>query len=334
MPSTTTPKILSFRTVVQSLLGSTHRFGFLGVHGVQLAPGATYTEPGNLVQSLAEEAKSGQFRRFEAFEKAVDGFTDQFGVYHAPSLAILELPTPVLFDTTTHLPMRLTLINGTLGVAPLDYGVQALTGQFYPISGGFKAVTFASLVFDQPVAGFSIAKVAMTRGGSGVTLTGASVSTKDNLTWDLKIPTALTKVAGNYVLTVAHTSSGITGPANNVLSADVVATWTKTLLTGSFATIAGGTTAVASAVLTFSSAVTGFAVGKLALTLGGTPVTPLTGVTVTSLDNGITWNVAGLAASTAANGTYILKVTAASSGIIDSDGNVLSADVSATWVKS
>jgi hypothetical protein len=92
-------------------------------------------------------------------------------------------------------------------------------------------------------------------------------------------------------------------------------------------------TALSSAAIVFSEPVSGFDVADLSLTRNGAAV-PLTGVTIGG--SGASYTVDGLAALTNADGTYVLTLTAAGSGIQDLGTPVgsLFGDASVSWVRS
>jgi hypothetical protein len=85
------------------------------------------------------------------------------------------------------------------------------------------AVTFT---FSKPVVGFDLADLSLTRGGAGVSLAGATVTTADNVTFVVGPLAAATAPAGSYVLTLAAAGSGIVDAAGNPLAAGTAAAFT------------------------------------------------------------------------------------------------------------
>jgi hypothetical protein len=205
-------------TTVQNLTGKAHSFGFLGAHGRRLAANEQYSEYGNLLQKVASRFPWSR-RRSEALERALLG----------SRLAIISTPIGVVKDATTGNSKMLTLTNGTLGVADTCFPAfkGTLTGAFTAIGAQVAAIATATITFTAPVSGFSVADVAMTRGGSPVTLTGVTVSTTDNKVFTINGLTSLTGTNGNYVITVASAGSGIVDIYNNALSANATVSWTK-----------------------------------------------------------------------------------------------------------
>ena len=88
-------------------------------------------------------------------------------------------------------------------------------------------------------------------------------------------------------------------------------------------------TPVGSVAITFSKPVTGFGVGDLTLTRGGTPVS-LASATLTSTD-GQRFTLGSLGAATATEGAYTLSFTAAGAGVVDAAGQTLTQNATATW---
>ncbi len=114
------------------------------------------------------------------------------------------------------------------------------------------------------------------------------------------------------------------GPAAAALSADIVDV-----------TPDPRTTAVASIVVSFNRAVSGFDVADLTLTRNGSPVS-LAGATLTPSLDRRTWTVAGgvLVQATNATGSYRLALVAAGSGIIDASGVPLASGTVDEWQTS
>jgi autotransporter-associated beta strand protein len=88
-------------------------------------------------------------------------------------------------------------------------------------------------------------------------------------------------------------------------------------------------TPVGSVAITFSKPLTGFGIGDLTLTRGGTPVS-LASATLTSTD-GQRFTLGSLGAATATEGTYTLSLTAAGAGVVDAAGQTLTQNATATW---
>jgi len=197
------------------------------------------------------------------------------------------------------------------------------------------AVSEIEIVFSEPVSGFGIADLSLTRDGGGNLLTASqSVSTSDNVTWTLGGLSGLTSAEGTYTLTLTAAGSGIQDGAGNPLAADASDTW-ETVGVAPIADVVDVTPDPRSAPvdeieIVFSEPVSGFDLGDLSLTLDGGG-NLLTAEALSSPDN-ITWTLGGLAGLTDADGTYTLTLTAAGSGIQDAAGNPLAGDASDVWV--
>src|SRR5262249_11128769 len=87
------------------------------------------------------------------------------------------------------------------------------------------SVASVSIEFSEPVTGFDLADLALTRDGSTVALTGATLTTADQVTWTLANLAGLTGTHGGYTLTLAAAGSGIRDAAGNPLAAGASDTW-------------------------------------------------------------------------------------------------------------
>ena len=202
-----------------------------------------------------------------------------------------------------------------------------------PRNTGVDAVT---IVFNEPVAGFDLADLALTRDGAAVLLTGARRSTTgDGLTWTLGNLAGPTGTAGSYVLGLRRPARGSPTLAGNALAADdtdafVVDTTPPT------ADVVDVTPdprngAVDSITIVFSEPVSGFDLADLALTRDG-GANLLTGrPDAAPPPTAVTWTLGNLAGLTDVTGSYVLTLTAAGSGIADAAGNALAADASDTF---
>ena len=95
------------------------------------------------------------------------------------------------------------------------------------------------------------------------------------------------------------------------------------------------TTSVSSIEIVFSEPVVGFDLGDLILDLAGDGLgNRLTGSETLSSGDGQTYTLSGLDPITAAEGTYVLSLDAAASGITDAAGNPLANNGHDQWVRS
>jgi hypothetical protein len=89
------------------------------------------------------------------------------------------------------------------------------------------AVDKITIVFSEAVAGFDLADLSLTRdGGSHLLTASQTLSTTDNVTWELGNVSALTGTGGSYVLQLTASGSGVTDLPGNALAADASDEWT------------------------------------------------------------------------------------------------------------
>ncbi|MBN83318.1 MAG: hypothetical protein CMJ70_24560, partial [Planctomycetaceae bacterium] len=211
------------------------------------------------------------------------------------------------------------------------------------------AVGVVTVNFDEDVIGVDLSDGApdfvLTRdvgaGPVNVPLTGIVVNEIDNTTYTLDLST-VTGVNGMYSLTLSASASSIVDLVGNPLAEDAVDDW----LTGPDeyapsadivdvdpdprASVAGLVT------VDFTEPVTGVDVSDFSLTVdfgggGGASNVPLTGLAVVQVTpSQYTLDLSG--GQTAMNGTYVLTLTAANSGIVDLSGNALATDATDQWV--
>lgn len=87
------------------------------------------------------------------------------------------------------------------------------------------AVDAVTITFSEKVTGFSLSNLRLKRGSSTLSLSGATLSTVDGVTWVLTGLSGLTAAAGAYTLTLNDT--GIDDLAGNGLPADASVGWVK-----------------------------------------------------------------------------------------------------------
>ena len=241
-----------------------------------------------------------------------------------------------------------SLADGTLNVAfspnttvdwvelqytTLDTTPPAATLTATPAGTSLTPVGSVTIAFSEPVTGFDLADLALSRDGTSVSLAGATLTTGDDRTFTLGGLSGVTSTAGGYTLALAAAGSGIVDASGNAIAANATVTWQLSARSPTVALVpsAPGTTAtpVASVAITFSAAVTGFAVGDLLLTRDGSAV-PLTAATLTTSDDRqfVLGNLTGL---TSTSGTYLLSLPAATAGITDKQGEAFTQSATATW---
>ena len=161
-------------------------------------------------------------------------------------------------------------------VSNVNFSIQAtpLTADIMDVTPDPRtsAVSTIPIVFSEPVYGFDLADLSLTRNGTNVALTAATLTTTDNMTWTLGNLGGLTgtlvgATTTNYVVTLTAAGSGISDAAGNALAANATDAWqlqptsfTGTANADTFEFIAAG-------------AVGGLpTMHQLKLTLGGSPV--------------------------------------------------------------
>lgn len=209
------PTTIGLYTTVRNTSGRARSFGFLGKHGRRLAAGETYTEPGDLAQKAARRG----VRHFKGLERSL----------LAGRLAIVVGPAPTVRDATTGDAKVLTLVNGVLGIGDPSWGVfeGVLRGSFAaPTTPRVTPVATIVLSFGVPVTGFVVGSLVLTRAAVPVTLAGVTASTADSKAFTIGDMTALTGVAGAYVLTLPAAGSAVVDIDGNTQATDIVASWT------------------------------------------------------------------------------------------------------------
>lgn len=179
------------------------------------------------------------------------------------------------------------------------------------------------------VTGVDLADFTLTRDSASVDLSTASISGSGS-TYTLDL-TSVTGQAGTYQLTLVAAGSNIEDSGNVPLAADDSDSWV-TETTAPTATIGTVTpdprnTAVGTLPVNFDESVTGVNIADFKLTRNGANVALTAGMLTGS---GASYSL-NLATVTATPGQYLLTLTAAGSGIVDTSGNVLTANAAASW---
>jgi Ca2+-binding RTX toxin-like protein len=84
-----------------------------------------------------------------------------------------------------------------------------------------------TIQFSEAVKGFDGNDLKLTRNGSPIALTGATLTSNDGITWTLGNIKKLTNEKGDYALTLTAGDTGITDAAGNPLKVDVSDRWTN-----------------------------------------------------------------------------------------------------------
>jgi len=194
-----------------------------------------------------------------------------------------------------------------------------------------QAVADATLTFSEPVTGFDIGDLSLTRDGGGNLLTTQALTSADDQNWTLDGLAGVTGVAGTYTLAVAA-GAAVADLAGNALPIEASAQWLLdlTLPTATFEIVIDPRSAALGQIdVTLSEPVTGVDVTDFSLTRAGGGELLTGAEPVTTLDN-MTWTLAGLTPVTGDEGDYVLTLSAATD-ILDAAGNGLDSDAVREW---
>ena len=192
-------------------------------------------------------------------------------------------------------------------------------------------VADATLTFSEPVTGFDIGDLSLTRDGGGNLLTTQALTSADDQNWTLDGLAGVTGVAGTYALAVAA-GAAVADLAGNALPTEASAQWLLdlTLPTATFEIVIDPRSAALGQIdVTLSEPVTGVDVTDFSLTRAGGGELLTGAEPVTTLDN-MTWTLAGLTPVTGDEGDYVLTLSAATD-ILDAAGNGLDSDAVREW---
>ncbi len=229
-------------------------------------------------------------------------------------------------------------------VASWRLDATAPVASFGPVtpSPRLPAVFSADVFFSEPVVGIDIGDFRLLRDGVALRMAGARLAPIGTSGTQFRISnlSRLTRLAGDYTLSLDPAGSRITDIAGNPLAAAAAVTWTNAgaptqgPLTAAFESVIPSprSAPVDSVAITFSAVVTGVDAGDFVLqrTVAGT-TTQLTGFTVAG--SGRRRTVEGLLPLTNDPGQYTLQLRSAGSGIASVSGQPLEADSLATWTR-
>jgi hypothetical protein len=195
-------------------------------------------------------------------------------------------------------------------------------------------VVSLTLDFDEPVTGVGVADVRLTRDGGPNLLSGdTTVTTTDGVNWTLENLETITAIEGVYTLEVTAADSQIRDLAGNPLTSGASQSW-QVDTTAPSAVVSPilphhRAAAVDQVTVVFSEPVANFTLADLRLFRDGKAVTLTSQQAPTTTDQ-VTWTVDNLAALTADDGIYLIKV-AAGGGVQDGVGNPLIAEARQAW---
>ena len=193
-----------------------------------------------------------------------------------------------------------------------------------------SAVGIVTINFSELVTGVDWTDFSLTHNGAPVSLANVPF-TGSGSTYTLDLA-GVTADEGNYVLTLTASGSGITDGVGNPLGADATDSW-LTDTTAPMADIVDVSpdprnATVGSVTITFSEDVAGVDRSDFILTLNGAPVN-ITNVPFAGSGTNYTLDLTDV---TGTEGTYILTLTAAGSGISDLAGNAVVDDAQDSWI--
>jgi autotransporter-associated beta strand protein len=145
----------------------------------------------------------------------------------------------------------------------------------------------ATITFSEPVSGFDVADLRLTRDGQSVSLDGATLTSVDGRVYSLALGT-IASVTGAYELSLTGPGLGIVDALGNAYASTVSAPWTLETAV----TVPTGTTLVDSTVREGSERIVKRGAGTLVLTVAGT----FTGGTVVEEGTLVVQHVGALAA--------------------------------------
>jgi hypothetical protein len=198
-----------------------------------------------------------------------------------------------------------------------------------------NTVASLTIAFSELVAGLDLTDLSLARNAGSNLLGGEAVlNSNDGTTFILEGLTALTALDGTYTAGLRAAASGIADLAGNPLVMDAFEAWvvdsTPPRVSISSVTPDPRNSAVDGFSIVFSEQVSGFNLTDLVLSRDG-GANLLTGVEALTTANNRGFTLSGLAGLTAIEGSYVLALRAANSGIGDEIGNSLSADASVQW---
>jgi hypothetical protein len=213
------PDTLCTKTTVRSLLNYEHSFGFLGFHGRRLGAFEQYTEPGDLVQKLAQQ----NLRKYNALMRAISD----------ARIAVIKTPAPIIQDGTTGDAKQITSTGGTLAVADPCWAafLGSLRGSWDAIADSGATVASAVITFSAPLlTPITVANLVLTRDATPLTISAFTVTPDvTNRIFTVANMAGQTATNGTYIIRVeADTMTAIQDIYGNTgIAADISEQWIK-----------------------------------------------------------------------------------------------------------
>lgn len=220
--------------------------------------------------------------------------------------------------------------------APGSVDPRPLTVRIHPIAPNPRHEPISSILiqFDQPVVGFDLTDLSLTRGNGPNLLTQMqTLLTTDDATFVLQGLAELTSSEGSYTLTLQGANSGIIGESGAALASNDSISWLVDVTPPSMEIVSvtsNGLEPVDSITMVFSESVTGFELADLSLSRNGGPNLLTALQALNTLDHS-TFVLSGLAALTGRDGVYSLTLRAPNAFIYDRAGNSFTQDRARSW---
>jgi subtilisin family serine protease len=166
-----------------------------------------------------------------AFNDDTNGSTDSLVSYTAPVSGIYYVGVSSYGNSSYAAATAGTGLAGqTAGAYTLNLSVAASppVADIIDVTPDPRTTSVGAVLvrFDRAVTGFDVSDLSLVRSGIGVPLSGATVTTADNVTWTVGGLDPLTVTAGTYSLTLNAASSGIVSMAGGVaLAASASDSW-------------------------------------------------------------------------------------------------------------
>ncbi|MCC5876636.1 MAG: hypothetical protein JJU11_10500, partial [Candidatus Sumerlaeia bacterium] len=237
----------------------------------------------------------------------VSDLTTVSGVYR------LEL-VPATLDSSD--PGFILLTNSSPVEWLQDLDPPVLT--FNPVTPSLRntPVSSVGISFNEPVTGFDVSSLSLTRSGSSVPLT-ADLLTEEGSTWSLDL-SELTDISGNYQLSFIASGSGVMDAVGNLAVDNASVSWTADYEPPTVTITNIGPylrTSAGAAYFTFSEPISGFDITDLVLTRNG----ELVDISDLALEGVATsdYFIVLISVRTSTPGHYVLTLVAEGSGITD-----------------
>ncbi len=196
-----------------------------------------------------------------------------------------------------------------------------------------SSIDTININFSEPVTGFTIDDISLTRdGGPNILPAGASITNIDPATYQVTGLASVTSTAGNYQITLNASGSSIQDQSANLLATDASDVWVVDTAAPTVnitpVSPASRNTPVTSVTITFSEPVQDFTLADLNLTRDGETVSLGGAASLASFDQQ-TWSLEGLSGLTNVDGDFSLTIAPGS--VTDTASNPLASGDAIAW---